>query len=105
MVAIIGSDSANSKGMEVWNPNDESVATFHDSLPHEQDGLGLDGSQMISVNRGSELILYGGFAGQYLSDIWKYVVEDDTWVQIGNMTESRYGHLVIPVTNIKCPEE
>jgi hypothetical protein len=105
VVAIVGSDSTNSKGMEVWNPSDESVTTFHDALPHEQDGLGLDGSQMISVDDGSELILYGGFAGEYLSDIWKYSVQDDSWAQVGNMTTTRYGHLVIPVTAVKCPEE
>ena len=59
---------------------------------------------MFSINDGSELILYGGFAGYYLADIWKYSVADDTWTQVGNMTSPRYGHLVIPVTAVKCPE-
>ncbi len=36
LVAVVGSDSVNSKGMEVWNPADESLTTFHDELPHEQ---------------------------------------------------------------------
>jgi hypothetical protein len=62
--------------------DDESLLTFHEALPHEQDTLGLDGSQMVSVNGGSDLILYGGFAGEYLPDIWKYSVEDDSWVQV-----------------------
>jgi hypothetical protein len=37
---------------------------------------------MLSVNGGSELILYGGFAGQYLADIWKYNVAEDYWYQV-----------------------
>ena len=36
LVAVVGSDSVNSKGMEVWNPADESLNTFHEELPHEQ---------------------------------------------------------------------
>lgn len=77
----MGSDSDNSKGMEVWNPTDNSLATLHESLPHEESNIGLDGSQMVSVDGGSELILYGGFTGLYLPDIWKYNVEEDAWVQ------------------------
>lgn len=103
LVAVVGSDSDKSKGMEAWNPADESLTTLHEELPHEKDGLGLDGSQMFSINDRSELILYGGFAGVYLADIWKYSVADDSWNQVGNMTTTRYGHVVIPVTNVKCP--
>ena len=59
---------------------------------------------MFSINDGSELILYGGFAGEYLPDIWKYSVADDTWTQVGNMTSPRYGHHVIQVSGVICPE-
>ena len=49
-MAIVGSDSVNTKGMEVWNPSEETVSTFHEELPHEKVPLNLSASQPLNLS-------------------------------------------------------
>ncbi len=102
LVAIIG--GANSPGMEVWNPMDGSVNILSRKIPSEVGKFsGLVSSQVISVNGGKELILYGGFvSGSYKGGIWKYNVEANSWTKVGTMLKRRYEHVVLPVIGIEC---
>ncbi len=70
-VAIIG---GSSPGMEVWNPSDGSVQKIFDEVPPEEnDSNSLDFGQLLAINCGSELLLYGGnqvFAQLNISGPW-----------------------------------
>ena len=66
-MAIVGSDSVNTKGMEVWNPSEETVSTFHEELPHEkvtlnlsakffQPGVGRDSTEVRKISNNNSLI-------------------------------------------------
>lgn len=57
-MAIAG---GGSQGMEIWNPADGSVTLATFELPPEEGDIGgLDFSQMLPINNGTELLLYGG---------------------------------------------
>ncbi len=57
-VAIIG---GRSQGMEVWNPSDDSVQKIFTEVPPEEgDSSSLDFAQLLAINGGRELLLYGG---------------------------------------------
>jgi hypothetical protein len=49
----------------------KKVQRLTELLPHEEEeGLGLNHGQLIAVNNGTDLLLYGGYHGDYVSDIW-----------------------------------
>ena len=59
----------------------------------------------VSVNDGSELILFGGKrpnSVQGTKGIWKFNLKNDEWSNIGNMTVDRWSHVVFPVYGIDC---
>jgi len=79
VVAIIGGFE---KGMELWNPKTGEVELLWDVIPPEEGGsYGLEFAEMLPINDGSELILYGGLNGYYKDDIWKYNVETNSWTK------------------------
>ena len=102
LVVIIG--GGNSAGMEVWNPMDGTINILSKKIPSEVGKFsGLVSSQVISVNGGKELILYGGFvSGTYKGGIWRYSVEANSWTKLGAMLKRRYEHVVLPVIGIEC---
>ena len=47
--------------MEVWNPADGSVTMITNELPPEEgDSNGVAFAQLLAINDGTELLLYGG---------------------------------------------
>ena len=99
-VAILG---GTSKGMEFWNPIDDSVEMVSEELPQEEGStMGLIHTQIIPVKEGSELMLYGGFKGSHLKEIWNYNVAENSWTRVGSTLVARGEHVVLPVTGITC---
>ena len=90
----------------------------------------LVGPAVISVSNGTELIVYGGYHRQGISDgsddddddddnyedvsndlsyekdgtseIWKFSFAHN-WTCIGNMMIDRWTHLVFPIKDVRCP--
>ena len=66
--------------MEAWNPDDGTVQTLSDVLPPEEGkSSGLETSQLIAINDGSELLLFNTYAE---GGIWKFsMLEKSTKVE------------------------
>jgi hypothetical protein len=80
-----------------------TVQRINDFLPSEDEAsLGLNHAQLVPINGGTELLLYGGWQGDYSADIWKYNIEKDTWTQHGSLLTAREEHIVLPVTGLDC---
>jgi len=78
-VAIIG---GLEKGMELWNPQTGIVELLWDEIPPEVGGSdGLRFAEILLINDGSELIVYGGDTGSTTDEIWKYNVESNIWTK------------------------
>lgn len=78
-VAILGGFD---NGMEIWNPRTSEINLLWDEIPPEVGGneFGLLDAEMLSINSGSELILYGGNPGTSVSNgIWKFKLSDNSW--------------------------
>ena len=89
--------------MEFWNPIDDSVEMVSGELPQEEGStMGLIHTQIIPVKEGSELMLYGGFKGSHLKEIWNYNVAENSWTRVGSTLVARGEHVVLPVTGITC---
>jgi hypothetical protein len=61
--------------MEAWNPDYATIQTLSDVLPPEEGkSSGLETSQLIAINDGSELLLFGGWALNTYAEggIWKF---------------------------------
>ena len=67
--------------MDVWNPRTNTVQSYFDYVPPELGIYSIGYRQLLAIKGGSELILYGGFYGSPMSDIWKYVVSNNTWTR------------------------
>jgi len=67
--------------MELWNPRTREVLLLWEEIPPEIDGdsWGLRKAEILPINDGSELILYGGFDGSSTNEIWKYTLETNSW--------------------------
>ena len=91
--------------MEAFNYWDGSVSMVTPVLPQEIGSTtGLRRAQMISINEGKELLIYGGKTNvKIFSSIWKYSVLNDSWSQIGALLEPRSDFAVIEVIGIDCP--
>ncbi len=83
-----------SYGMEVWNSVDETVKTVTAILPQEIGRSNcLDTSVMTSINDNTELIITGGWATIFISEVWKYTYASNTWEMIGNLQTARNAHV------------
>ena len=81
-------------GMEVWNSYDGTVKTITNVLPQEVGRSNpLDTNIMTSINDNTELVITGGWASVFISEIWKYTYASNTWQKIGNLQTARNGHL------------
>ena len=99
-VAVIGGES---KGMEIWNPNDGTIEMVTDELPLEETSTkGIMHSEALAINEGSEVLLFGGNKGSDHQGIWKYSVTENTWTRVGSLLAARSGHIVLPITNVSC---
>ena len=83
-----------------------SWSKISDKLPEEiGKSNGLAFSQLLSVNNGNELLLYGGQIGNQIFDgIYKFYFASKTWLQVGKMKFPRSAHVVIPVHDLSCPK-
>ena len=79
VIAIIGGQQ---RGMEIWNPRTKTVELLWDIIPPEEGGTtGLWESELVTINGGTEIILYGGYNGKYQAGIWKYIVSENRWTR------------------------
>ena len=91
---LISATGGLNTGMEVWNSFDGSVKTIVNFLPQEiEHSNTLDTNVMTSINENSELVITGGWANVFISEIWKYTYASNTWQNIGNLQTARNGHL------------
>ena len=91
-------------GLEAWSPVHGTTSILSEFHPDEEGALfPLRSSQMISINDGSELLMYGGFNGNGLQSIWKFTLVDNTWAKTGSLPAPKFGHEVLPVWGIECP--
>ncbi len=85
-----------SKGMEVWNMFDGTVETITNMLPQEVGKTyALDKNVMTSINDNSELVITGGWANGFTSEIWKYTYAGNSWQKLGNLQTDRNAHIAI----------
>jgi len=63
----------------------------------------LNHGQLLTINGGTELLLYGGWQGDFQGSIWKFVEKDSSWAKYGDMLQPREEHVVLPVHAVKCP--
>ena len=103
LVAIAGGLASDSKGLEIWNPKDGTIKLVSELLPTESEGsFGLNHAQLIPINDGKEMVMYGGYQGDYQQEIWKFTVETSSWTKIGSMLAPREEHVVLPVHGVTC---
>jgi hypothetical protein len=77
----------------------KEVKTVTPLLPPEvSSGIGIRHMQLLAINDGSELLLYGDN-----SNIWKYVVANNKWEITANILISRWKPLVIKAPKLYCP--
>ncbi len=97
---LVAIASGSAAGIEVWNPVDGSVKTLNSTFPLAD---GVYSSQMIAVNRSSELIFYEsmGSLGNP-KGIWKFSQVTNAWTKIGEMLISRGYFSALPVEGVSC---
>jgi hypothetical protein len=80
--------------MEVWNSFDGTVKTMTNLLPQEIGRLNsLDTNVMTSINEYTELVITGGWATDFISEIWKYTYASNSWQKLGNLQTARNAHI------------
>jgi hypothetical protein len=100
VVAIASGGSSG--GMEIWNPADGAVKTLSSTFPpasgHNQT------PQMLSILNGKSLIFYENWHHHIDQNkgIYRYSVETNTWIKIGEMLASRDDFVALPVNGLKC---
>ncbi len=64
---------------------------------------GLYDAQLLSINGGTELLLYGGHQPHGLSnEIWKFTISTKTWELVAKMYKNRAEHVVLPISSFSC---
>ncbi len=64
---------------------------------------GLYDAQLLSINGGTELLLYGGHQPKGLSnEIWKFTISTKTWELVAKMYKNRAEHVVFPISSFNC---
>ena len=62
--------------------------------------------QLISINKGDELIFYeAANSTNGAKGIWKYLSSNNSWNKIGEMLHTRNDFIVLPVDDISCPQD
>lgn len=104
LVAVAGGRNDGSKGLEVFNPRDGTVTVLSEVLPQEEmTDNQLQNAHMMSINGGTELLIYGGYDGfTTVDDIWKFTLADNKWTKVGQMIVPRDDHFVLEVTGFSC---
>jgi len=57
--------------------------------------------QMISIKEGRELIYYDSMPR---TGIWRYDLDNKSWIKIGDLLVARDDFVALPVHNIVCPK-
>jgi hypothetical protein len=82
---------------------DGSVTPVVTQLPQEIGRtIGFQRFLMTSINYHSQLLMFGGYVGVPLSDIWKFTVANSSWEFMGNLAETRYEMTGILVSGLSC---
>ena len=96
LVVIAG---GNYEGMEVWNPDDETVQILTPDFPPQ---TMKDAPQLISIGSGAGLILYQAENQEKVQGIWRYFQEINTWTKVGDMIFARNDFVALPVEGLNC---
>jgi hypothetical protein len=88
--------------MELWNTIDGTLQTIVDSLP-QQVQYRYTGARMISVNKNTELVFFGGWSTNFVTEVWKYKYDSNTWELLGSLQSAREDPLVMQVYGLGCP--
>lgn len=106
LIAVAGGIHPDGKGLEIWSPTDGIVKLVSEILPTEtSQSLSLNHGQLVPINNGREVLLYGGYQGSFQSDIWKFSEKDSSWTKVGNMLVGREEHVVLPVADVQCKSQ
>jgi hypothetical protein len=89
-------------GVEVWNIETGTVQTIVNQMPREI-SYSIQRGTMISISDNTELVFFGGWAGSFLSEVWKYNYPKNKWEMVGHIQNGRSQHLTIPVKRLECP--
>ena len=104
LVAIAGGLHRDGKGLEIWSPTEGTVKLASKFLPTETpSSFGLNHAQLVPIKGGTELLLYGGYQGQYQNAVWKFSEKDSSWAKQGDLLLAREEHTVLSVPKIQCP--
>ena len=87
----------------------DTIELLPNPIPVEQEsGAVLEQTQLVAIEGGRELLLYGGFTDhgdddkKEYSNVWRFTFSSRKWTNTGNMLEPRSGHVVLPVNDITC---
>ncbi len=79
--------------MEIWNSFDGAIESITNVLPQEIGRVNpLDTNIMTSINDYTEVVITGGWADVFISEIWKYTYASKLWLKLGNLQTARNGH-------------
>jgi hypothetical protein len=63
---------------------------------------GLNVGIMTSINYNTQLLMLGGWTGNYISDIWKFTLANSSWESMGKLP-SVIGQITgFTVSGLKC---
>ncbi len=88
--------------METWNTIEGTIEIIVNNLP-QQAQYKYTGAKMISVNNNTELVFFGGWSSNFVTQIWKYKYRSNTWELLGNLQQGREDALVFQVNGLDCP--
>ena len=89
----------NYEGMEVWNPQDETVQILTPDFPPQ---TMKDAPQLISIEGGAGLILYQAENQENVQGIWRYFQEINSWTKVGEMIFARNDFVDLQVEGLNC---
>jgi hypothetical protein len=73
-------------------------------VPQEigQNTYGFHKFLMTSINYNSQLMMFGGRADTWISDIWKFTLANQSWEFMGNLQAPRYEMAGFLVSGLSC---
>ena len=57
---------------------------------------------MTSINYNTQLLMMGGYANSYKSDIWKFTLANSFWEFMGSLKSARAEMAGFAVTGLSC---
>ncbi len=57
---------------------------------------------MTSINYNTQLLMMGGWTGNFISDIWKFTFANNSWEFLGNLPTARGQMAGFSVSGFRC---